>query len=244
MTLVEKILAAQRGGHAGHRRRPRARRRRFRPRATGASSIEYYTPHDRAHAPPELRQAGCAARSLDDHRLRGPPHLRASQPETHVKQGLLPFVRDLSAAHQRLRAHGCTALHATTASLPSRRQKASAGICHAMMAEQYALPGPARGRHRLAHAAQRRAGLLRLRRRHDRHGERVGHRRSCALPCRSRCASSSTAASRRASRPRTSCCTCSPCPTSRPAAASARCSSSPGPPSRSSPSTSAPRSPT
>jgi hypothetical protein len=52
-----------------------------------------------------------------------------------------------------------------------------AGISHAMMAEHYALPGQAGRRHRLAHAAQRRARLRRLRGRHHRHGERVRDRR-------------------------------------------------------------------
>ena len=53
------------------------------------------------------------------------------------------------------------------------------GISHPMMAERYALPGPDRRRHRLAHAPQRRAGQPRLRRGHDRDGQRHGHRSWC-----------------------------------------------------------------
>jgi 3-isopropylmalate/(R)-2-methylmalate dehydratase large subunit len=60
----------------------------------------------------------------------------AHRSETHRKKGLLPFVRDLSAAHQDfasvhgLRNHGY---------LPGG--EGSEGICHAVMAEKYALPG-------------------------------------------------------------------------------------------------------
>lgn len=60
----------------------------------------------------------------------------AHRSETHVKKGLLPFVRELSRAHQEfagahgLRNHGY---------LPGG--EGSEGICHAVMAEQYALPG-------------------------------------------------------------------------------------------------------
>lgn len=60
----------------------------------------------------------------------------AHRSETHVKKGYLPFVRDLSTAHREfaaahgLRDHGY---------LPDG--EGSEGICHAMMAERYALPG-------------------------------------------------------------------------------------------------------
>ena len=60
----------------------------------------------------------------------------AHRSETHVKNGLLGFVRDLSKEHQdfarvhELRNHGY---------LPTG--EGSEGICHAVMAEKYALPG-------------------------------------------------------------------------------------------------------
>jgi 3-isopropylmalate/(R)-2-methylmalate dehydratase large subunit len=60
----------------------------------------------------------------------------AHRSETHVKKGFLPFVRDLSAAHQDFaRVHGLR----NHGYLPSG--EGSEGICHAVMAEQYALPG-------------------------------------------------------------------------------------------------------
>jgi 3-isopropylmalate/(R)-2-methylmalate dehydratase large subunit len=60
----------------------------------------------------------------------------AHRSETHVKNGLLPFVRDLSSAHQDFaRVHGLR----NHGYLPSG--EGSEGICHAVMAEQYALPG-------------------------------------------------------------------------------------------------------
>jgi 3-isopropylmalate/(R)-2-methylmalate dehydratase large subunit len=60
----------------------------------------------------------------------------AHRSETHVKNGFLPFVRDLSSAHQDFaRVHGLR----NHGYLPSG--EGSEGICHAVMAEQYALPG-------------------------------------------------------------------------------------------------------
>lgn len=60
----------------------------------------------------------------------------AHRSEIHVKNGLLPFVRDLSSAHQDFaRVHGLR----NHGYLPSG--EGSEGICHAVMAEQYALPG-------------------------------------------------------------------------------------------------------
>ena len=60
----------------------------------------------------------------------------AHRSETHRKKGLLPFVRDLSAAHQDFaRVHGLR----NHGYLPGG--EGSEGICHAVMAEQYALPG-------------------------------------------------------------------------------------------------------
>lgn len=60
----------------------------------------------------------------------------AHRSETHVRKGLLPFVRDLSKSHQDFaRVHGLR----NHGYLPSG--EGSEGICHAVMAEQYALPG-------------------------------------------------------------------------------------------------------
>ena len=76
----------------------------------------------------------------------------------------------------------------------------SQGISHAMMAEHYALPGPGGRGHRLAHAAQRRARLRGLRRRHDRHGQCLRHRRGAPDGARSAARRVSTAAARRRDR--------------------------------------------
>jgi 3-isopropylmalate/(R)-2-methylmalate dehydratase large subunit len=60
----------------------------------------------------------------------------AHRSETHVKKGFLPFVRDLSKAHQDFaRTHGLR----NHGYLPSG--EGSEGICHAVIAEHYALPG-------------------------------------------------------------------------------------------------------
>jgi 3-isopropylmalate/(R)-2-methylmalate dehydratase large subunit len=60
----------------------------------------------------------------------------AHRSETHVKKGYLPLVRELSRAHQDFaRLHGLR----NHGYLPSG--EGSEGICHAVMAEQYALPG-------------------------------------------------------------------------------------------------------
>ncbi len=53
----------------------------------------------------------------------------------------------------------------------------SEAICHNKVIEEIALPGPGRRRHRLAHVHGGRARVLRVRRRLDRHGQRLVHAR-------------------------------------------------------------------
>jgi len=127
MTLVEKIL--QRSGA------DLVPGQGTFVRADWRFAIEYYTPmiahmlYQNFGRPVPLHDASTIL-FFEDHLTF------AHRSETHVKKGLLPFVRDLSSAHQdfarvhRLRNHGY---------LPSG--EGSEGICHAVMAEQYALPG-------------------------------------------------------------------------------------------------------
>ena len=95
----------------------------------------------------------------------------AGQSFPHVKDNLVPDVRDLHGAHRRfvetygVRAHG---------ELPG--EAGSEGICHQMMAEQYALPGQVvvgTDSH-TPHSGSRR--LPGLRRRRNRHRQQLGHR--------------------------------------------------------------------
>lgn len=104
-------------------------------RAHWRFAIEYYTPmiahmlYQSFGKPVRLHEPATIV-FFEDHLTF------AHRSETHRKKGLLPFVRDLSAAHQDfasvhgLRNHGY---------LPGG--EGSEGICHAVMAEQYALPG-------------------------------------------------------------------------------------------------------
>ncbi len=104
-------------------------------RAHGRFAIEYYTPMIahmlyRSFGKPVPLHDPSTIVFFEDHLTF------AHRSETHRKNGLLPFVRDLSTAHQDfaavhgLRNHGY---------LPGG--EGSEGICHAVMAEQYALPG-------------------------------------------------------------------------------------------------------
>jgi 3-isopropylmalate/(R)-2-methylmalate dehydratase large subunit len=127
MTLVEKIL--QRGGADITPGKGTFVRAHWR------FAIEYYTPMI-AHM---LYQNFGKPVALHDPStiLFFEDHLTfAHRSETHVKKGYLPFVRDLSSAHQDFaRVHGLR----NHGYLPSG--EGSEGICHAVMAEQYALPG-------------------------------------------------------------------------------------------------------
>ena len=82
----------------------------------------------------------------------------------HVQGNMVPAVRDLHEAHRRfastypVRHHG---------QLPGER--GAEGICHAIMAERYALPGAGGDRDGFAHPAFRGARRARLRRRRHRH---------------------------------------------------------------------------
>ena len=104
-------------------------------RADWRFAIEYYTPmiadmlYREFGKPAPLRDAATII-FFEDHLTF------AHRSETHVKKGYLPFVRDLSSAHQDFaRVHGLRN-HGYLAS-----GEGSEGICHAVMAEQYALPG-------------------------------------------------------------------------------------------------------
>jgi len=104
-------------------------------RAHWRFAIEYYTPmiahmlYQNFGKPVPLHEPSTLV-FFEDHLTF------AHRSETHRKKGLLPLVRDLSAAHQDFaRVHGLR----NHGYLPSG--EGSEGICHAVMAEQYALPG-------------------------------------------------------------------------------------------------------
>ena len=104
-------------------------------RADWRFAIEYYTPmighmlYQNFGRPVPLHEPSTIL-FFEDHLTF------AHRSETHVKQGYLPLVRDLSKAHQHFaRVHGLR----NHGYLPSG--EGSEGICHAVMAEQYALPG-------------------------------------------------------------------------------------------------------
>lgn len=104
-------------------------------RAHWRFAIEYYTPMIahmlyRSFGKPVALHDPSTIIFFEDHLTF------AHRSETHVKKGFLPFVRDLSAAHQDFaRVHGLR----NHGYLPSG--EGSEGICHAVMAEQYAMPG-------------------------------------------------------------------------------------------------------
>ena len=130
-TLVQKILAR----HALDPARPLASGAGGFVRADWRFSIEYYTGmiahilHSNFPRPVAMHDR--------DRILLFEDHLTyAHRSPIHLEQGLLPGVKGLSQAHQDfateygLRNHGY---------LPGG--EGSEGICHAMMAERYALPG-------------------------------------------------------------------------------------------------------
>jgi 3-isopropylmalate/(R)-2-methylmalate dehydratase large subunit len=134
MTLVEKILARSVVATADTAADLVAGSGRF-VRANLRFAIEYYTPmiahmlYENFGRPVRLHDPGTIL-FFEDHLTF------AHRSETHVKRGLLPFVRDLSREHQDFaRVHGLR----NHGYLPSG--EGSEGICHAVMAEQYALPG-------------------------------------------------------------------------------------------------------
>ncbi|SAL66212.1 aconitase family protein [Caballeronia humi] len=61
--------------------------------------------------------------------------------ELHIRNGLLPNVRELSAAHRRFADEYGIRNHGYLESIDGRPAEGSEGISHAMMAELYALPG-------------------------------------------------------------------------------------------------------
>ena len=134
MTLVEKILARHVVGTPDTGTDLAPGTGCF-VRAHWRFAIEYYTPmiahmlYENFGRPVPLHEPSTIL-FFEDHLTF------AHRSETHVKKGLLPFVRDLSKAHQDFaRAHGLR----NHGYLPSG--EGSEGICHALMAEQYALPG-------------------------------------------------------------------------------------------------------
>lgn len=134
MTLVEKILARNIVPTADTGADLVPGSGRF-VRADWRFAIEYYTPmiahmlYENFGRPVPLHDPATIL-FFEDHLTF------AHRSETHVKRGLLPFVRDLSKEHQDFaRVHGLR----NHGYLPSG--EGSEGICHAVMAEQYALPG-------------------------------------------------------------------------------------------------------
>lgn len=61
--------------------------------------------------------------------------------ELHVRNGLLPDVRELSAAHRQFAHDSGLCNHGYLSELSGGISEGSEGISHAMMAERYALPG-------------------------------------------------------------------------------------------------------
>ena len=130
-TLVEKILAR----HALVPHRPLASGAGGFVRADWRFSIDYYTGmiahilHSNIERPVAMHER--------DRILLFEDHLTyAHRSPIHVRQGLLPAVKSLSRAHQDFAAEYGLRNHGY---LPGG--EGSEGICHAMMAEMYALPG-------------------------------------------------------------------------------------------------------
>ncbi len=130
-TLVEKILAR----HALVPGRPLASGEGGFVRADWRFSIDYYTGmiahilHSNFERPVAMHDR--------DRILLFEDHLSyAHRSPIHVQQALLPAVRSLSQAHQEFAAEYGLRNHGY---LPGG--EGSEGICHAMMAEMYALPG-------------------------------------------------------------------------------------------------------
>ncbi|MEK7436814.1 MAG: aconitase family protein [Pseudomonadota bacterium] len=130
-TLVEKILAR----HALVPHRPLASGAGGFVRADWRFSIDYYTGmiahilHSNFERPVAMHER--------DRILLFEDHLTyAHRSPIHVRQGLLPAVKSLSRAHQDFAAEYGLRNHGY---LPGG--EGSEGICHAMMAEMYALPG-------------------------------------------------------------------------------------------------------
>lgn len=61
--------------------------------------------------------------------------------ELHIRNGLLPNVRELSQAHRQFSQDYGLINHGYLSELNSKFEEGSEGISHAMMAEKYALPG-------------------------------------------------------------------------------------------------------
>ena len=211
----------------------RARAKAHSSAPTGASSTSTTPACARTCSHACLRRRLRAARCresivvFEDHTV-----VRATRSPAHVARGpgrrtCAAHVPGAARFRAALTACACTA-RCTDDEARGDDGSNVAGISHAMMAEHYALPGPARRRHRLAHAAQRRARLRRLRRRHHRHGQRLRHRRGAHDRAATSCASSSTgrlpAGRHRQGR---GAAPARRCRRSAPAPASARCSSSP-----------------
>ena len=134
MTLVEKILQRQVAATSDTATDLTPGNGCF-VRAHWRFAIEYYTPmiahmlHQNFGNPVPLHDPSTIL-FFEDHLTF------AHRSDTHVRNGLLPLVRDLSTAHQAFaRVHGLR----NHGYLPSG--EGSEGICHAVMAEQYALPG-------------------------------------------------------------------------------------------------------
>jgi len=61
--------------------------------------------------------------------------------ELHVRNGLLPDIRELSAAHRQFAGDNGLKNHGYLSEIDDAHPEGSEGISHAMMAERYALPG-------------------------------------------------------------------------------------------------------
>jgi 3-isopropylmalate/(R)-2-methylmalate dehydratase large subunit len=130
-TLVEKILAR----HLLEAHRPLLPGEGRFVRADWRFSHEYYTGmiehllHAHFGRPAPLRDPGTIL-LFEDHLTY------AHRSSLHIGLGLLPAVKELSAAHRRFAAQYALRDHGVQSGA-----EGSEGICHALIAERYALPG-------------------------------------------------------------------------------------------------------
>ena len=120
----------------------------------------------------------------------------------HVRGGLVPNVAAMCRAHRGVRRAPRSAHASHAHRRRSRRRRRQQRRRHLARDDGRALraAGTGGGRHRLAHAAQRRARLRRVRGRHHRHGERVRDRRGAHHRAREPAHRPRGAAARRAHR--------------------------------------------
>ena len=190
MTLCEKIIAAHAVVDAKVGAARRAGRRSPATRCSSAPTCASATSTSRPWPRRSFKPGHRARRrervgARERVRLPRSPDLprHRSCPKAHIKMGLREQAHEPRhrAGERSPRASGREALRRGA----PRRQAAWAPrrICHNKVIEDIALPGQLVDRHRLAHVHGGLARLLRLRRRLDRHGQRVVHARHPGEAC-------------------------------------------------------------